>query len=89
MCSELSLIRVDTPTKLRNVQRQQKQTAQAALADLLATTTLLEKALDCELDDETHALVNAAYFQANQVKTAFDQMMTQIDSLQLEDHSRE
>ncbi|HHY0482696.1 hypothetical protein [Vibrio parahaemolyticus] len=89
MNGELSLIHVNTPIQLRNVQRQQKQTAQAALADLLATTALLEKALDGELDDETHALVNAAYFQVNQVKAAVDKIMAQTDNLRLEDPSRE
>lgn len=89
MHGELSLIHVNTPTELRIVQRQQKKTVQAATADLLATAALLEKALDGNLDDETHALINAAYFQVNQVQTTFDKLVAQIDNIQLEDQSRE
>ncbi|HAS6073691.1 hypothetical protein ACXHQB_23505 [Vibrio parahaemolyticus] len=89
MQGELSLIHVNTKTELRVVQRQQKQTIQAASADLIAAAALLEKALDGDLDDEAHALVNAAFFQVNQVQAAFEKLVAQIDNIQLEDKSRE
>lgn len=89
MTGSLSLICINNPNEFRMVQRQQKKTVQAATADLLATAALLEKALDGNLDDETHALINAAYFQVNQVQSTFDKLVAQIDNIQLEDHSRE
>ncbi|EKI0737908.1 MULTISPECIES: hypothetical protein [Vibrio] len=89
MTGSLSLICINNPNEFRMVQRQQKKTVQAATADLLATAALLEKALDGNLDDETHALINAAYFQVNQVQTTFDKLVAQIDNIQLEDQSRE
>lgn len=89
MQGELSLIHVNTQTELRVVQRQQKQTIQAASADLIAAAALLEKALDGDLDDEAHAIVNAAFFQVNQVQAAFEKLVAQIDNIQLEDKSRE
>lgn len=89
MTGSLSLICINKPNEFRMVQRQQKKTVQAATADLLATAALLEKALDGNLDDETHALINAAYFQVNQVQTTFDKLVAQIDNIQLEDQSRE
>ncbi len=89
MTGSLSLICINNPNEFRMVQRQQKKTVQAATADLLATAALLEKALDGNLDDETHALINAAYFQVNQVQTTFDKLVAKIDNIQLEDQSRE
>jgi len=89
MTGSLSLICINNPNEFRMVQRQQKKTVQAATADLLATAALLEKALDGNLDDETHALINAAYFPVNQVQTTFDKLVAQIDNIQLEDQSRE
>lgn len=89
MQGELSLIHVNTQTELRVVQRQQKRTIQSASADLIAAAALLEKALDGDLDDEAHALVNAAFFQVNQVQAAFEKLVAQIDNIQLEDKSRE
>ena len=89
MTGSLSLICINNPNEFRMVQLQQKKTVQAATADLLATAALLEKALDGNLDDETHALINAAYFQVNQVQTTFDKLVAQIDNIQLEDQSRE
>ncbi|HCH5178761.1 TPA: hypothetical protein NKY27_004444 [Vibrio parahaemolyticus] len=82
MTGSLSLICINNPNEFRMVQRQQKKTVQAATADLLATAALLEKALDGNLDDETHALINAAYFQVNQVQTTFDKLVAQIDNIQ-------
>ena len=89
MTGSLSLICINNPNEFRMVECQQKKTVQAATADLLATAALLEKALDGNLDDETHALINAAYFQVNQVQTTFDKLVAQIDNIQLEDQSRE
>ncbi|UTZ44674.1 hypothetical protein [Vibrio campbellii] len=89
MTGSLSLICINNPNEFRMVQLQQKKTVQAATADLLATAALLEKALDGNLDDETHALINAAYFQVNQVQTTFDKLVAQIDNIQLEDQSFE
>ncbi|NAX32017.1 hypothetical protein CAG63_18390 [Vibrio sp. V37_P2S8PM304] len=77
------------PANFREVQRWQKRSIQSATADLLASAVLIEKALDSNLDDEAHALVNAAYFQINQVRETFDQLAMQIDNIQLEEKPRE
>lgn len=89
MTGELSLIHINTPTDLRNVQRQQMRTVQAATSDLLAAAALLEKALDGNINDEARGLVNAAYFQVNQVQTTFEKLVCQIDNVQIEDLRRE
>ena len=89
MTGSLSLTCIKNPNEFLIIQRQQKKTVQSATADLLATAALLEKALDGNLDDETHALINAAYFQVNQVQTTFEKLVGQIDNIQLEDKSRE
>lgn len=89
MTSELSLIRINTQTDLRNVQRQQMRTVQAATSDLLAAAALLEKALDGNINDEARCLVNAAFFQVNQVQTTFEKLVSQIDNVQIEDLCRE
>ncbi|EGQ9107540.1 hypothetical protein DDM60_002655 [Vibrio cholerae] len=84
MC-ELSVINIATTTDLLKLQRQQKLTVQSATADLIATAALLEKALDNNLSNEAHRLINAAYFQVNQVQQTFDQLAAQIDNLTLEE----
>lgn len=89
MSVELTLIHINTTTDLRNVQRQQMRTVNAATSDLLAAAALLEKALDGNINDEARGLVNAAYFQVNQVQTTFDKLVAQIDNVTLEDLRRE
>ncbi|MCG9780455.1 hypothetical protein [Photobacterium damselae] len=89
MTGELMLTTISTPNQLRQVQRQQMRTVQMATSDLLATAALLEKALDGNINDEARALVNAAYFQVNQVQTTFEKLVGQIDSVQIEDLRRE
>lgn len=82
---ELSTTTFSTPAQFRTLQREQKQNLQAAAAMQLATMVLLEKALDTNLDDDAHALVNAAYFQASEMKTTFDRLAEQIDTATLLD----
>lgn len=89
MSVELTLIHINTTTDLRNVQRQQMRTVNAATSDLLAAAALLEKALDGNINDDARGLVNAAYFQVNQVQTTFDKLVAQIDNVTLEDLRRE
>lgn len=82
--TDVSVISIHKPAELRSIQRAQKQTVQTATADLLATVALLEKALDGTLDNDAHALINAAYFQVNQVRDTFDTLVAQIDNIKLE-----
>lgn len=78
------VVRINTQTDLRTVQRQQMRTVQIATADLIASATLLEKALDGNIDDDVRRLVNAAYFQVNQVQETFEKLAAQIDNVTLE-----
>ncbi|PMN73180.1 hypothetical protein [Enterovibrio norvegicus] len=82
---QLTVLRITTPAEFHSVTRNQKQCVQAAAAMQLATSVLLEKALDSNLDEEAHALVNAANFQVNELKNTLGKLMQQLDSVTLED----
>ncbi|CAK3933468.1 conserved hypothetical protein [Vibrio crassostreae] len=88
--NDVALITIQTESDLRKVQRQQIQGLQRTQGFLIGAACTLEKALDStELDDEARRLVNAAFFQLQQVQNETAQLHSMIDALTLNGVSHE
>ncbi len=88
--NDVALITIQTENDLRKVQRQQIQGLQRTQGFLIGAACTLEKTLDStELDDEARRLVNAAFFQLQQVQNETAQLHSLIDALTLNGVSHE
>ncbi len=82
--NDVALITIQTAGDLRKAQRQQIQSLQRTQGFLIGAACTLEKALESnDIDEETRRLVNAAFFQLQQVQNETAQLHSMIDALTL------
>ena len=88
--NDVALITIQTAGDLRKAQRQQIQGLQRTQGFLIGAACTLEKALESnDVDEETRRLVNAAFFQVQQVQNETAQLHSLIDALTLNGVSHE
>ena len=88
--NDVTLITIQNASELRQMQRQQIQSVQRTQGFLIGAACTLEKALDStEMDDEAQRLVNAAFFQLQQIQNETALLHGMIDALTLSGVSHE
>ena len=88
--NDVTLITIQNASELRQTQRQQIQSVQRTQGFLIGAACTLEKALDStEMDDEAQRLVNAAFFQLQQIQNETALLHGMIDALTLSGVSHE